>query len=411
MSRTIVVMIDGLGADYFTKYRHRLPHLNSIAERGTYVERISPERCATSLPGRTSIVTGVSSAEHGIYGNVIWDGERFRYANSSDVQAPTIAEQAHCAGLCVANIGYAMLKPEHSSLYYPAAWSHELLQANEDGSPTVHDQVWIEQMQLADKAQWLKPLIEQGYPSAFVSRDYEHPTEYLLSGQMNDQISADWAQGIACTRSDVDFIIIEIGMPDYFLHRYGCEHDLTRLAIETADGQIGRLLHGLDQAGLSEEFNLLITSDHGFSDVEQSIHPEHILSDTLFSCEGGILHLHYENEAHLQLCSEQLAAYSAVRIDNSYLPTTDRNQIAAFAAPDNCDFYLDKHHCRQAMGPAHYKANHGFKSGHVADERFLVMAGPDISKDKLAFAQAEQVAPTIAKLLDLDASTYPMPAI
>lgn len=411
MGRTIVVMIDGLGANYFTKYRHRLPHLHSLAAQGTYVARISPERCATSLPGRTSIVTGVSSAEHGIYGNVIWDGDCFRYANSSDVKVPTIAEQAYKAGLTVANIGHAMLKPEHSTLYYPAAWSHELLQPNADGSPTCHDQVWLDQMQLAETAEWLQPLVEKGYPSAYVSRDYEHPIEYLLSGQMNDQIMIDWIQGIACTRADVDFMIMEISMPDYFLHRYGCEHDLTRLAIETADGQVGRLLHGLAQSGLQEAFNILVTSDHGFSDVEQSVHPEHILSEVPFSCEGGILHLHYQSSKALQTITDQLSRYGVTRLDNSYLPESDRSQIASFAAPDHCDFYLDRHHCRQAIGPAHYKANHGFRPSHPADERFLVMAGPDVQQDKVNFAQAEQVAPTIAKLLGLEPSIYPKKAI
>jgi predicted AlkP superfamily pyrophosphatase or phosphodiesterase len=412
MSKTIVVMIDGLGADYFTKYCHRLPYLSAIAERGTLVDRVSPERCGTSLPGRTSIVTGVASSQHGIYGNIIWDGSQFRYANWTDVKAPTIAEQATKAGLTVANIGYAMLNPAHSALFYPPSWAHELLQPNEDGSPSNADKIWLEQMEMAKQATWLNPLVELGYPEAFVARDYEHPTEYLLSGQMNDQIMIDWTAGVTCTRPDVDLAIMEIGMPDYFLHRFGCEHDLTRLAIETADAQVGRLVHALERANQLDSTNILVTSDHGFSPITQSIHPENILmlddNAAQFSCEGGVLHLHYQSIAQLESYTAQLAKHGVSSFSNDYLPTQDQNQVACFLAPSGCDFHLDNHHCRKAMGPAKYKANHGFKPGHSADERFLAMAGPDVPNDHISTALAQQVAPTIAHLSGLSTEFYPM---
>ena len=415
-------MIDGLGADYFAKYRHRLPFLNAIAERGALVERLSPERCATSLPGRTSMITGVSSAKHGIYGNVIWSGDgngeskSFRHANWADVKTSTVAEQATKAGLKVANLGFGMLNPAHSELYYPPIWTHEMVQSKDKRKLSEADQNWLDQAQLAKHATWLADLTNQGYPEGPVARDYDHPSEYLISGQMNDQIMVDWTAGLAITRSDVDFIITELSMPDYFLHRYGCEHDITRFAIETADAQVGRVITALKKAGQLHEYNIMVTSDHGFSAVEHSIHPEYVLENDdnqapQFSCEGGVLHLHYNNAKQLQSYSDQLAEHGVLPFSNDYLPEQDRSQIATFLAPEHCDFYLDKHHCRQAIGPSNYKANHGFKAGHSADERFLVMAGPDVQVGIINRAQAEQVAPTMARLMGLDNSVYPQTAI
>ncbi len=417
---TILIMIDGLGADYFEKYRHRLPHLGSLATRGTLVERLSPERCAISSPGRASIITGVPSSAHGIYGNYIWDSEqaRFRYANSTDVQAVTVAQQASEANLRVANMGFGMLGPEHCALYHPAIWSYEMVENKLSKKVSKADQVWVDQMALASNAPWLNTLNQQGYAEALASRDYDESLEYLLSGQLNDQIMLDWCAGIACqpqsNKKDLqaDLIITEIAMPDYFLHRYGCEHDLTRLAIEMADAQVGRFISALTKADKLSSTNIIVTSDHGFSPVEQSLHPEHIFSehaleDMQFDCEGGILHVHHNDSAQLQQINKALTAYDCEHLDNSYLPLADREHIACFLAPEHCDFYLDKHQHGQAIGPAYYHANHGFKQGHPADERFLVMAGPDIEHKKVSFAKAEQVAPTIANLLGLSTEIYP----
>jgi predicted AlkP superfamily pyrophosphatase or phosphodiesterase len=404
-------MIDGLGADHFSRYQQQLPQLTALAARGTLIERLSPERSATSLPGRTSIVTGVPSEHHGIYGNVIWDGKQFRYANSRDVKARTIAEQANLNGLSVANIGYGMVGPEHCRHYYPPIWAHEMLQSSDDGAYDDSNHVWNTEMAQAKNASWIDGLEQDGCSSELAERDYETQTEYLLSGQLNDQIIIDWCAALVAQQNSPDLILTEIAMPDYFLHRYGCDSDLVQHSIKIADSQVGRLLDHLKLSGTLDKTNIIVTSDHGFSNVKQTIHPDVILPQAQTSCEGGILYLHYKSKEQLLECSTALARYQVLPLENQFLPTNQREQVAAFLAPEDSDFHFDKYQTGQPVGDAHYRANHGFKPGHKADERFLVMAGPDIPVERQSFAQAEQIAPTMAKLLNLPITDYPLPPL
>jgi predicted AlkP superfamily pyrophosphatase or phosphodiesterase len=407
MNPLILIMIDGLGADHFSHYRHQLPQLDALAKQGTLIERLSPERSATSLPGRASIVTGVPSEQHGIYGNTIWDGGQFRYANSSDVKARTIVEQANQNGLSVANIGYGMVGPEHCQHYHPPIWAHEMLQASDNGAYDDSNHVWNTEIALAENASWIDGLQHEGCCLELAGREYETQAEYLMSGQLNDQIIVDWCAALAAQQKSPDLILTEISMPDYFLHKYGCDSDLVQHSIKIADSQVGRLLDQLRLAGALDKTNIIVTSDHGFSDVKQTIHPDVILPQANMSCEGGILYVHFESKDQLSDISSALAKHQVLPLDNQFLPADQRQEVAAFLAPENTDFHFDKCKTGRPVGGPHYRANHGFKPGHKADERFLVMAGPDIPVSIQPFAKAEQIAPTMAKLLSLPVNSYP----
>jgi len=76
--KLMVIMIDGISADYFATCRGRLLHLSALAERGLVVENLHSEVLGISLGGRVGMITGVSADQSGVYGNLIWDGERFR---------------------------------------------------------------------------------------------------------------------------------------------------------------------------------------------------------------------------------------------------------------------------------------------------------------------------------------------
>ena len=418
MNPVILIMIDGLGADHFSRYQRQLPQLTTLAARGTLIERLSPERSATSLPGRTSIVTGVPSEQHGIYGNVIWDGKQFRHANSRDVKARTIAEQANQNGLSVANIGFGMVGSEQCQFYYPPIWAHEMLQSSDHGTYDDSNQVWQTEMAQAQQTAWVEALKHSGCSSILASRNYETQAEYLLSGQLNDQIMIDWCAALVTQQPSPnlespngikpDLILTEISMPDYFLHRYGCDSDLVQHSIKIADSQVGRLLDHLQLSGTLDKTNIIVTSDHGFSNVQQTIHPDVILPQAKTSCEGGILYVHYESKEQWVEFSTALAEYQVLPLENHYLPANQREQVAAFLAPEDTDFHFDKYQTGQPVGDAHYQANHGFKPDHKADERFLVMAGPDIPIGEQSFAKAEQIAPTMAKLLNLPINGYPL---
>jgi hypothetical protein len=51
----------------------------------------------------------------GVWGNIIYDGSRFRYAHLDDVRVPTLPKQAMDAGKDVAVIGFGMIRPKDAA--------------------------------------------------------------------------------------------------------------------------------------------------------------------------------------------------------------------------------------------------------------------------------------------------------
>ena len=142
MSRLIVVMIDGLSADYFLNHKTQLPFLSRLADEGTWVQRLSAVQPATSLPGRTSMMTGTDAATHGIWGNTIWDGEQFRYATPDDVRVPTLPKLAMNEGFDTAVLGFGMIRSEDAHVFHHAWWTGEMVQRARDNQPIPAHEGW-----------------------------------------------------------------------------------------------------------------------------------------------------------------------------------------------------------------------------------------------------------------------------
>ncbi len=398
MNGLIVILIDGLGGNFFAANRQLLPNLDALASAGCYVRRLQAETCATSMPGRASTITGVPAALHGIYGNVIWDGKRFRSANPSDVRVDSLAKRAKESGLDVACLGFGMIRPEDCDLFHAPFWAYENIESSP--APDALD-VWQELIdcnighdRLFDNEK-VNPLPQRGVNNK------------LNWGQQCDAKFAEWADLLAGLSDSPDLVFIELASPDYFFHKFGTESEYALHACIEADAQIGDLVSGLNKSASPRRFNIAVVSDHGFSEIKKSIHPDIALHGETYSCEGGILHLHYESAAHLDSVTKRLARHGAKMLDNQYLPADQRAEVAAFLAPPDTDFTLDFLKSGKYSGPSKYSANHGFAAGHSNDERVAIFSGPDVARVTLDWRPSNCIAPTLAKLLQLPTTVYP----
>jgi predicted AlkP superfamily pyrophosphatase or phosphodiesterase len=143
MSKLIVVMIDGVSADYFKNHQAKLPHFAKLAKEGFVIERLHSITPATSLPGRTTMMTGVSCDKHGVWGNTIWDGKQFRYATPYDVTAKSLPQKVMQVGLDVAVMGYGMLRPDEANVFRHPWWVGEMIQRGRDSTPKHSEDGWI----------------------------------------------------------------------------------------------------------------------------------------------------------------------------------------------------------------------------------------------------------------------------
>ena len=397
MGKLIMIMIDGISADHFQHYRKHLPHLDRLAHQGTQLQALRPEMCGTSCPGRTSMIAGVPPAEHGIYGNHIWSEDGFRWANPYDVLVDTLPALARQQGLDVASLGYGMVRPEDCSLYVGPWWADEMLMRGKDATPEPANAGWLRAANTRDPEGRLTALEAE----AVVAPNH-CATDKLQLGMLADQQLLDLAAGLAASEQAPDFILLEIAITDYFLHRYGADHDLTRWSLRTADAQIGTLLTRLERAGVLKQYNFAICSDHGHAPMPQALYVDRLLGDEVrWSSEGGVLLVNPKNPSEAERVTNTLIGEGMEPWPTDFIPAAQRDQLLAFVAPkgSGISFEAALSGTEGCYGGSKYVSNHGMRPDTEDDFRFCIFSGPDIPQQQLGVADCIRFAPTLADIL------------
>jgi predicted AlkP superfamily pyrophosphatase or phosphodiesterase len=109
----LMISIDGMKPEYVTQADRRglqIPFLRSLVRDGVYADGVTGVWPTVTYPSHTTLLTGVSPAEHGIYNNVEFDPQRtFAGAWSwyaEQIRVPTLWQAAHDAGLRTASVGW-----------------------------------------------------------------------------------------------------------------------------------------------------------------------------------------------------------------------------------------------------------------------------------------------------------------
>lgn len=397
--KVILVLIDGLSADYFEQHRGRLPHLDALSSQGWLVQRLHCPVPATSMPGRTSMITGSPSKVHGVFGNHVFDGRSFRCAEPGDVRVPTIARRARDAGLQVAGVGFAMVRPEDVDLYQPAWWVRGWMKgsrfAKVRGTTPVAD--FLQARDGADRLPQLAAAPLEGSEAPATGE------AQLLAGFASDHQIIRNVAALACSDNPPDLILTEIAMTDQVQHRFGYESQAAHWSLETADLLVGFLRHQLERAGREDDYVLAIASDHGHSPIETAIFPDVVLPGSLWQSEGATLHVVVEDRTQRREVERRLATVGAESLDSDHVPPALRDRIATFAAPRRHSFEespLDHDGVAPTGRPADI-SSHGLRPGAPADDRFCLLVGGGLSPEIIDTAAAERFCPTLASLLGL----------
>lgn len=406
MSKTIVVMIDGVSASYFGANRGRLPHLDALARRGLSIGRLRAERLGVSLPGRTSILTGRVAAESGVYGNRLLQGDGFEYASPADVRVPTIAALAREAGLKAAGVGFGMLRPADTDFYRRPWWIGAFIQRGRDAQPTPTPGGWHAALLHEDADDTLAVAAARaGYPDDYTEVDRQ------FAAMAGDSAVANWTGLLAASGDAPDLIITEFLLPDVIQHRFGYESEPAHWAISYADALIGVMLRRIEDAGRLEDCNIIVLSDHGHAPVERAIRADLVLPDMTLSSEGAVLHVLATSVHDADRAAGALAEFGAVPFENGYLPEEHRDSLLAFLAPDGTSFETGIEGATEPVGDPTNLSSHGLRPGDPGDDRMFVAVGPDVPAGFVASAAANQVAPTIAQLLGISREAFPAPAV
>lgn len=402
MPRLIVLMIDGVSADHYETERQQLPHLASLEARGTRVRRLHSEVLGTSLPGRTSMLTGVTADVSGVYGNRIWDGSAFRYPNPDDLRVPTLPARVQVAGRSAAVIGFGMVRPEDAAIFQPPWWVTAFIQRARDAQPQPADHAWLRVATHQPGPRFEAACAQAGVPAAWPQLDMTVEANRAAYGVMCDVRVLDWVAAVALSQQPPDLIMAEFLTPDTVQHYTGYKSEASRFSIMQADMALGRLLARLEAAGQLSDWNIAVMSDHGHSPIETALHPGAIIPGVTVQCEGSIMMVVPHTAEELADVTQKLAAYGVEPYPNDCIPAEHRDQIFLFVAPDGVSFENENVDDSVPAGKPNAISSHGLRPGMPGDDRFALFAGPDVPHQILDAADARQVAPTFARLLGLD---------
>jgi predicted AlkP superfamily pyrophosphatase or phosphodiesterase len=215
----LLVSLDGVHPDYLG--RGDTPHLDRLARDGVRAEWMRPSYPALTFPNHYTIVTGLRPDRHGIIHNTMADDDlgHFRLADRDAVGdgrwwgGEPLWVTAENAGLATATLSWP-------------------------GSEAP---------------------VRGVRPSRWHAFDYARPVDTRVD------MVVGWLGAPASRRPR--FATLYFEHPDKAGHEHGPDSPELRAAMRMVDAAIGRLVDGLAAAGVRDQVDLVIVSDHGMAEV------------------------------------------------------------------------------------------------------------------------------------------------
>lgn len=416
----VIISIDGVPADYLWNEEVPLPTIRGLAKEGVWAEAMAPSTPTKTWAMHTTMVTGVHPGTHRVLTNGLFteiNGRRFGYRNDLDrdelTTQPTVYDRAHEAGLRTAGINW------------PVTRNVETLDDNFPDAPKTFSHTTPQlRTELIDQG-----LLEEG---ADVDYPFASPTQ------------ADYTWTSAATHliknRTPDLLLFHLLNVDTMHHRHGASSWPGFTALAYADTQVQRVLDALEEAGVREQTAIFVVSDHGFMNVDKTIHPNVLLRQV------GLLEANEEGEveqARVQVVENGGSAmvYATGRAEEGDLETAralieGSEGIDRVVGPESYDEYGLPHPSNEErMGDLLLEAAPGYAFGNSTEGNYVVSLDETIGKHgytskapgmntlfvasgggvrsgaELDTVGMRSVAPTVARLLGLELDTAEGPVL
>ena len=218
----LFITFDGFRWDYFR--RTSTPNFDRLVKHGTQAEYIYEAYMTKTLPGHYTLATGLYQESHGIVSNFMYDPE-----------------------LDMDGIFHTKSEAVFNSDWWDA------------GEP-----IWVTNQRQGGQSGVIN------YPGFYTKIRGMYPTYRLTQYDKNvpyrdrvDTIIALFVNG------SINLGVIYFEEPDPSGHLYGPESPLMLPVIKECDETVGYLIRKLQSNGLLDKVNLVITSDHGMSEVSE----------------------------------------------------------------------------------------------------------------------------------------------
>ena len=401
VKHVILVSIDGLRPDFYTQAKWPTPNLKMLANQGVMAKEVRTLFPSVTYPSHTTLVTGVFPEKHGIYYNTTIDdkgqpdGWVYDY---NQIKAKTIWEAAKERKLTTASVSWPItINNPFIDYNLPEIWSFD--------NPA-------DRRTATAKYANPKGLFEEATSQSTGKLDID---EYNLSSLRMDQNLGRMTTYIMETYKP-NLLTLHLPNTDGAQHRTGREGIEVERAIANADQVVGQIYDAVVRAGLLENTAIIITGDHGFVTTHTSISAnlwlkENGLADkAFFFSTGGSAFLHLKDnnpktlkEVRQVLDDLPLSERNMFRIiEESQLRTMQSDPRVKLALSAHQGFSFDNETQGELL-----KNKTGGKHGYYPDFYNIYTGfigyGAGFKKGiRIDRLQLEDIAPLIAKLLDLE---------
>jgi predicted AlkP superfamily pyrophosphatase or phosphodiesterase len=402
--------MDGLMPDsYLHPERHGLliPTIRWMAEHGAISDGVESVFPSVTYPSHTSMVTGVNPGKHGIVSNRSFDPlesdlESWRWY-ASEIKVDPIWRIAQRHGYDVGLVHWPVTLGAEVKWLLPEFWR----------AKNTQDQ---KLMRVVSTPGLLDKVAEEH--GDFWSR-YVPPN-------ISDDALTDVALHIL-RAGKPQLLFLHLVEVDGAQHRHGIDSVEARVAIETDDRQLARILRELGELGLTGQTAVVVISDHGFRPTGKMVRPCVLLKDAGLievNPEGkisdwkatvltnwGQAYVYVKDPAD-NATREKLRGIFATRqsqpdsgIGTIYGSDEIRargGDASAFMAIEPTDDFQYGPGCLgDYVAPPTYRGNHGFDPSRPEMRASLLIVGPTIPYGTIEHARIVDLTPTIAQWLAL----------
>ncbi|HUO98753.1 MAG TPA: ectonucleotide pyrophosphatase/phosphodiesterase [Rhizomicrobium sp.] len=417
----LMISIDGLRpADVLDAQKRglKVPNLRAFLAESAYATGVRNVVPTVTYPNHTTLVTGVAPALHGIANNVTFDPYRKNlegwYWYSSDIKVPTLWDEVHAKHQVTASVAWPVSAGNRSIDYdLPEYWR----------ALTMDDLKLIAALSTPGLIDTLQQ--DTGIPLAAAMQE----------DAAGDAVRARYSEALF-ERVHPEFMTVHLASLDAMQHEEGPGTPQAHATLEAIDTMVGSLIARARKA--EPDVDIAIVSDHGFAAVDKEVNlPAAFAAVGLIGVDpvkhkiagwdampwnaGGsapIVLAHPEDQA-VQAKVADLLAKLAADPSSGIAKVIDRRGIEALGGAKEASFWVDfkigyyggDNLDGALVTPADLKGHHGYLNDHPEMRATFMIAGPGIKKRALGEIDMRDIAPTLAKLMDVplpDATGKPL---
>jgi predicted AlkP superfamily pyrophosphatase or phosphodiesterase len=419
----LMISVDGMKPEYVLQadaHGLKIPFLRSMLREGTYAEGVTGVWPTVTYPSHTTLLTGVTPAEHGILNNVqfdprrTFDGAWYWYAGA--IKARTLWQAAHEAGLSTASIGWPVsVGATAVDTLIPEYWRSSRGAADVDPA----DAALLAALSRPDT------LLEDLRPRLGPYMAGNDP------GPAGDVIKTRYALQILHSRKPA-FMTLHLSALDEEQHAHGPFSAEANAELEVLDADLQQLFAAARANDPTAV--VLIVSDHGFTRitrrlnllpdfmraglVEATVDPQ-TRATNIVSWKanpwpaGGMAAVVLHEPADEQIRRQVRALLQSLKTDErngieTILEGDAIKQHGGFPDADfliimKLGFYVTADPAGELLTELHgTPGSHGFSPQFPEMRASFFIAGADIARHRdLGVIDMRQIAPTVAQLLNV----------